>query len=114
MEKLTRLDPFSSFNVEILAITPNVYVLDSLRVLSSQRSTICDYWTWDMESHRCKEVSQRTEPRVNVRNSPIFSTMVLATEGVPDRHYPATWKLDVTIVSRKSKMSFDFAQTFDN
>ncbi|RID71544.1 hypothetical protein BRARA_C03478 [Brassica rapa] len=55
-----------------------------------------------MESHRCKEVSQRTEPRVN------------ATEGVPDRHYPATWKLDVTIVSRKSKMSFDFAQTFDN
>ena len=41
------------------------------------RSTICDYWTWDMESHRCKEVSQWTEPNVNVRNSPIFSTMVL-------------------------------------
>ncbi|KAL0755654.1 hypothetical protein Bca101_093322 [Brassica carinata] len=36
------------------------------------------------------------------------------TEGVPDGHYPATWKLDVTTFSRKSKMSFDFAQTFDN
>ncbi|CAN6835227.1 unnamed protein product [Brassica oleracea] len=26
-----------------------------------------------------------------------------ATEGVPDGHYPATWKLDVTTFSRKSK-----------
>ncbi|WZZ60942.1 hypothetical protein YC2023_061049 [Brassica napus] len=37
-----------------------------------------------------------------------------ATEGVPDGHYPTTWKLDVTTFSRKSKMSFDFPQTIDN
>ncbi|KAL0705849.1 hypothetical protein Bca4012_072274 [Brassica carinata] len=37
-----------------------------------------------------------------------------ATKGVPDGHYPATWKLDVTNFSRKSKISFNFAQTFDN
>ncbi|KAL0815078.1 hypothetical protein Bca101_071521 [Brassica carinata] len=38
----------------------------------------------------------------------------IATKGVPDGHYPATWKLDVTNFSRKSKISFNFAQTFDN
>ncbi|KAF3579578.1 hypothetical protein DY000_02032327 [Brassica cretica] len=43
-----------------------------------------------------------------------FLKLMVATEGVPDEHYPATWKLDVTTFSRKSKMSFDFAQTFDN
>ncbi|KAF3553388.1 hypothetical protein F2Q69_00014797 [Brassica cretica] len=36
----------------------------------------------------------------------IFKSVDEATEGVPDGHYPATWKLDVTIFSRKSKMSF--------
>ncbi|CAF1848030.1 unnamed protein product [Brassica napus] len=44
----------------------------------------------------------------------IFKSVDEATEGVPDEHYPATWKLDVTTFSRKSKMSFDFAQTFDH
>ncbi|KAH0864651.1 hypothetical protein HID58_081862 [Brassica napus] len=44
----------------------------------------------------------------------LLSYAAWATEGVPDGHYPATWKLDVTTFSRKSKMSFDFAQTFDN
>ncbi|WZZ46595.1 hypothetical protein YC2023_042854 [Brassica napus] len=44
----------------------------------------------------------------------IFKSVDEATEGVLDGHYPATWKLDVTTFSRKSKMSFDFAQIFDN
>uniref|UniRef100_A0A0D3DRU2 Uncharacterized protein n=1 Tax=Brassica oleracea var. oleracea TaxID=109376 RepID=A0A0D3DRU2_BRAOL len=44
----------------------------------------------------------------------IFKSVDEATEGVPDGHYPATWKLDVTTFSRKSKMNFDFAQIFDN
>nr|VDD45275.1 unnamed protein product [Brassica oleracea] len=44
----------------------------------------------------------------------IFKSVDQATEGVPDGHYPTTWKLDVTTFSRKSKMSFDFPQTIDN
>ncbi|KAH0870486.1 hypothetical protein HID58_077508 [Brassica napus] len=44
----------------------------------------------------------------------IFKSVDEATEGVPGGHYPATWKLDVTTFSRKSKISFDFAQIFDN
>ncbi|CAN6825790.1 unnamed protein product [Brassica oleracea] len=44
----------------------------------------------------------------------IFKSVDEATEGVLDGHYPATWKLDVSTFSRKSKMSFDFAQIFDN
>uniref|UniRef100_A0A0D3C177 Uncharacterized protein n=1 Tax=Brassica oleracea var. oleracea TaxID=109376 RepID=A0A0D3C177_BRAOL len=44
----------------------------------------------------------------------IFKSVDEATEGVPGGHYPATWKLDVTTFSRKSKLSFGFAQTFDN
>nr|VDD20729.1 unnamed protein product [Brassica oleracea] len=31
----------------------------------------------------------------------IFKSVDEATEGVPDGHYPATWKLDVTTFSRK-------------
>uniref|UniRef100_A0A0D3AL20 Uncharacterized protein n=1 Tax=Brassica oleracea var. oleracea TaxID=109376 RepID=A0A0D3AL20_BRAOL len=30
----------------------------------------------------------------------IFKSVDEATEGVPDGHYPATWKLDVTTFSR--------------
>ncbi|CDY34137.1 BnaC01g28770D [Brassica napus] len=33
----------------------------------------------------------------------IFKSVDEATEGVPDGHYPATWKLDVTIFSRKCR-----------
>ncbi|CAN6986966.1 unnamed protein product [Brassica oleracea var. botrytis] len=53
-------------------------------------------------------------PRLLFLGHHIFKSVDEAAEGVPDGHYPATLKLDVTTYSRKSKMSFDFAQIFDN